>query len=130
MDIFCRISPEYTAAGYKHICSGVQDLRKVVKADTAIHFDIDVPSCFRQHFPEITNLIRHRLDVRLTAKARVYAHQKDHIGLIQHIIQNGKRGCRIQGHTCFFSKGTDMLKGPVKMGTGLCVYGDDIGTAV
>ena len=65
-------------------------------------------------------------DECLTAKARVHAHDKDQIQLVEHIFDCAFRRGRVQRNASLLAKATDHLKRPVEMRSRFCMDGNNV----
>jgi hypothetical protein len=125
------VSSEDGTAGDEEGRTGVFDGLDGLGIDAAIDFDDSrrIASLFQEGF-RLADLIDGIGDELLAAKARVDAHDENHVQLSGQAGQGRYGSRRIQGDAAFHAGFVDLLQDPVEMGAGFLMDRDVLDTGV
>src|SRR5690606_37461323 len=117
---------EQRTAGNEHVGTGADGAGNRCRTDAAVDLDVEVvPACFA-HGPQRRHLGFHRGDVRLTTEARVDRHDEDEVDVVEHPLDVGQRGVRIERYGGRRSRVADVAERAVQMAARLFVHDHDV----
>lgn len=84
-DILLNVTFKDGTSGYDDVRACIQNHLEVILLDTAVYLNICIQPFLIQHLTKLLDLLGGFRNISLSAKARFYRHEKDHICHIQYV---------------------------------------------
>merc|ERR1711972_485310 len=119
---------EHRGARHDRVAAGLDDLPRVRGANAAVDLDPRVDALRDAHRLQLLDLLDLRLDEALAAEAWVHGHDQDEVDLLQHVLDGGQRGARVQHYASGAAGLLDLADGAVEMDRrrSLAMHRDDV----
>src|SRR5438552_5697614 len=123
-----RIALEHGGAGDQRIGAGLDHQRRRLRGDAAVDFDIDIAS--RNEIARFADLVDHRGNEALAAKAWIDRHDEDEVEPVQYMpdVIDGRSG--IERDAGLLAERLHGLQRAVEMGTRLGMNRDGVGAGL
>ena len=117
---------EERATGYQDVGAGRCRSGNRVRADPAVHLDVDVAATADHELTQLRDLGLHGRDVGLATETRVHRHHEHHVDQIEHVADGVNRCRRVDGDRCGGTHLSDVAKCAVQVRAGLGVHDEEL----